>query len=546
MSSSYARRARRAADVRLQTDDAGLVLVERLDAGKEAASVERASCARLELLDGARIVGIVHTLDALDVGLARELGAHGCLEADEGARAGVQCGVLAVVVTTGEQAAHLCLKDGCPARDDAILVGAALALGLSRRSGSGPGLLLLAAKDLGLDAMGKAHTSDKGARGGLERQDRVEVLSELAVDAFLLGLGLWFGLDVHLLCEGLADGAKGGHGDARGVEALLGLLELVVCEFELADEVADLERPALASEDVAEGVDAVDDLGEVFLFVEVGELEVEKVREADFVDEAEKVVDVVRVAVLELGVDKDARDAVGLKVLCELGEEDAVAHFVFHLDDVAELFADVEFHPFLGLAAVAEVLVGLEEVALGVHPLARAGEGQGGGGGRGAAERHGAGPVCAREADATVEAGDVFCAGGDAGQDDFALLVLALHAAGASGFVPVFVDGGLEVERVERVCEWRGCGVDAVGALSPCAADGHAGVSVLVAEGREVVGLLGKVLDHLECADAGALEVLDALRGGAERGRGRRERRCRWRRARPGSRSCLEWAWRAS
>ena len=159
-------------------------------------------------------------------------------------------------------------------------------------------------------------------------------------------------------------------------------MQLVIGKLELADQVADLECSTLACEDVTERVDAVDHLGEVLLLVQIRQLELEKVWQADPVDESKEVVDVVRVAILELGVDKDAGHALWLELFGELGEEDTVSHFVLHLDNVTEVLADVEFHPFLGLSTVTEVLVCLKEMALRVHPFARACQGEVGGGSR--------------------------------------------------------------------------------------------------------------------------------------------------------------------
>ena len=149
------------------------------------------------------------------------------------------------------------------------------------------------------------------------------------------------------------------------------LEELLLVELELADEVVDLVRAAVVRHKVAEGMQAVHDLGEVFLLVQVRELEAEAARQADLVDKLEVVVDVVRVPELQLGVHKDARDARRLERLGHLGERNAVPHFLGHIRDVAaQRLANAALHPLLGLAAVAQVLVGLDVVALLLQPLA--------------------------------------------------------------------------------------------------------------------------------------------------------------------------------
>ena len=178
-------------------------------------------------------------------------------------------------------------------------------------------------------------------------------------------------LDAHLLREGLADAAKAGHGRAGCLDGLLRLEELLLVELELADEVVDLVGAAVVRHKVAERMQAVHDFREVFLLVQVRELEAEATRQADLVDELEVVVDVVRVPELQLGVHKDARDARRLERLGHLGERNAVPHLLGHVRDVAaQRLANAALHPLLGLAAVAQVLVGLDVVPLLVQPLA--------------------------------------------------------------------------------------------------------------------------------------------------------------------------------
>ena len=178
-------------------------------------------------------------------------------------------------------------------------------------------------------------------------------------------------LDAHLLREGLADAAKAGHGRAGCLDGLLRLEELLLVELELADEVVDLVGAAVVRHKVAERMQAVHDFRKVFLLVQVRELEAEAARQADLVDELEVVVDVVRVPELQLGVHKDARDARRLERLGHLGERNAVPHLLGHVRDVAaQRLANAALHPLLGLAAVAQVLVGLDVVPLPVQPLA--------------------------------------------------------------------------------------------------------------------------------------------------------------------------------
>lgn len=78
----------------------------------------------------------------------------------------------------------------------------------------------------------------------------------------------------------------------------------------------------------------------------------------------------------------DATDySFALKCSDQLGENDTVPQAFFHLDDTkAEFLAETTLYPLLGLADVTQILVGLEEMPLGICPEApcQTGGGQGG------------------------------------------------------------------------------------------------------------------------------------------------------------------------
>lgn len=75
-------------------------------------------------------------------------------------------------------------------------------------------------------------------------------------------------------------------------------------------------------------MNAVDDFGNVFLVVEIGEFKVEDIWESDLADEFEESDNVVGVTVLQLLVCEDSGDKGGSEHLGELGEGDTIPKIV--------------------------------------------------------------------------------------------------------------------------------------------------------------------------------------------------------------------------
>ena len=82
----------------------------------------------------------------------------------------------------------------------------------------------------------------------------------------------------------------------------------MVFELQFTNQIANAEvDDAFPEQQPREGVDTVDDLGDVLFFVQINQLELEQVGQLDLGEEVEEVGIVVRMPILQLRVAEDAQ-----------------------------------------------------------------------------------------------------------------------------------------------------------------------------------------------------------------------------------------------
>ena len=124
---------------------------------------------------------------------------------------------------------------------------------------------------------------------------------------------------------------------------------------------------------VTQCMQAVHNLGKVFLLVQICQFKAEAIWKSDLVNKLEVVVDIVRVTELQLRVHKDPRHTRWFKGLGELGKRNAIPHLLCHVRNVAaQRLSNAPLHPLLSLTAVTQVLVCLNIIAFLLEPLASA------------------------------------------------------------------------------------------------------------------------------------------------------------------------------
>src|SRR6266480_3009725 len=110
-------------------------------------------------------------------------------------------------------------------------------------------------------------------------------------------------------------------------------------------------------------MNAVDDLWDVFLLVQVDKFEPKQVWEFDFLKKAKEDGNVVGMSELEFGIAEDAERTVWIQCLYHFGESDAIPQSFLQLDNGRYWFLDDIFDPFLRFANVTEVFVSLEKLS---------------------------------------------------------------------------------------------------------------------------------------------------------------------------------------
>src|SRR5688572_4446262 len=124
----------------------------------------------------------------------------------------------------------------------------------------------------------------------------------------------------------------------------------MVLELKLANKIADAEvHDPFPEEKPAQCMNAVYDLWNVLLLVQVDELETEQIGEFNLVEVLEENGNVVGVSVLKFGVMEDPKSLVGLQGLNNLGERNAIPQCLFQLDDGRYWLLSDVLDPLLGL-----------------------------------------------------------------------------------------------------------------------------------------------------------------------------------------------------
>lgn len=116
-------------------------------------------------------------------------------------------------------------------------------------------------------------------------------------------------------------------------------------------------------------MNAVDDLWNVFLLVEVDQLKPEEIWKLNLAEESEKYGYIVGMSVLEFRVSKYAKPVVRLESFNDFSKGDSVAEGFLELDNRRYRPVYDIFDPFFCFSNMAEVLVGLQKLSLFVHPI---------------------------------------------------------------------------------------------------------------------------------------------------------------------------------
>lgn len=117
-------------------------------------------------------------------------------------------------------------------------------------------------------------------------------------------------------------------------------------------------------------MNTVDDFGNVLFLVQVNQLEAEQVGQFHFIEVTKEDSNIVGVPILEFMMLKDSVASIWVKGFDYFCQSNTISKCFLELNNGWYGFMDNVFYPFLGLTDMAKVLVGLEELALLVHPIA--------------------------------------------------------------------------------------------------------------------------------------------------------------------------------